>query len=263
MSKKIFIDGNLIAYPGSLYARDVCAGETVPPIGAEVIVPEDGSLYLIHDTGSIFDTYFVNGEVTAAGGENGDIYAYKNIYEFTVRDYNEGMNRLKGLMEAEISPEFQQLFYQQQFSSCFSLLESFLSGTLIWETCNREDAYHRVWDSGCLNRTKKDDQQKVIAKGADCLEKELLYIELANQLIYHNAFFVRNLFRAAFDIDVDLSSLGDDLQKRHDIVHRNGYSKKGETVLVTHDEIATLLAKIDVVVQYVIGQIAQLPSSDC
>lgn len=262
MAKKYYINGNLIASPGSLYAREVSAGESVPPAEAKVIVPEGGELWLTKDTGSIFDTYYVNGEATAGGGENGDIYAFKNLYEFTVRDYNESMRRLRGLLDVVVPSEYQLLFCQQQFASCFSLLESFLSSTLIRETCDREDAYHRVWDSGSLNRTKKDDQQKVIAKGPDCLEKELLYIELANQLIYHNKFFVRDLFREAFDIDVDLSLLGDELQKRHDIVHRNGFSKKGEPVLVSYDDVNALLAKIDAIVQHVIEQITQLPSSE-
>lgn len=262
MAKKYFIDGNLIASSGSLYARDVSAGEPVPPIGADVIVLEGGELWLKKDTGSIFDTYYVNGEVTASGGENGDIYAFKDIYEFTVREYREGMSRLRGLLEVTVPSDYHLLFYQQQFASCFSLLESFLNSTLIRETCDREDAYRRVWDSGCLNRTKKDDQQKVIAKGPDCLEKELLYIELANQLIYHNPKHVRQLFQTAFGIEVDLSSLEEYIERRHDIVHRNGFSKKGEPVLVSYDDVNALLAKIDAIVQHIIEQITQLPSSD-
>lgn len=145
MAKKYYIAGNLIASPGSLYARDVSAGEPVPPIGAEVIVSERGELWLTKDTGSIFDTYYVNGEVAAGGGENGEIYAFKDIYEFTVRDYKEGISRLRGLLEVIVPSEYQ-----------------------------------------------------------------LLFIELVNQLVYHNPFRVRNLFREAFDIDVDLSSLIDD-----------------------------------------------------
>ena len=247
MAKKYYIAGNLIASPGSLYARDVSAGEPVPPIGAEVIVSERGELWLTKDTGSIFDTYYVNGEVAAGGGENGEIYAFKDIYEFTVRDYKEGISRLRGLLEVIVPSEYQLLFYQQQFASCFSLLESFLSNTFIWETCDREDAYHRVWKSECLKKGIRGNQQKSIAKGPECLEKELLFIELVNQLVYHNPFRVRNLFREAFDIDVDLSSLIDDLQKRHDIVHRNGCTKKGESVLVTRNDVDTLLAKIDTI----------------
>lgn len=38
MAKKYYIDGNLIASPGSFDAREVGAGEFGPPAGAEVIV---------------------------------------------------------------------------------------------------------------------------------------------------------------------------------------------------------------------------------
>lgn len=262
MAKKYYINGNLIASPGSLYARDVSAGESAPPTDAEVIMPDGGELWLTKDTGSIFDTYYVNGDVAVAGGVNGDVYAFKDIYEFTIREYNEGVSRLRGLLEVAVPSEYQQLFYQQQFASCFSLLESFLSSTLIRETCDREDAYHRVWESECLNRVKRGGQQKSIAKGTDCLEKELLYIELTNQLICHNPKHVRQLFQTAFGIDVDLSSLEEDIERRHNIVHRNGFSKKGEPILVTHDDVNALLAKIDAIVQNVIEQITQLTSSE-
>lgn len=222
-------------------------------------MPEGGTLWITQNTGSIFDTYYVNGEVTASGNEVGDVFAFGNIYEFTVRDYNESMSRLRGLLEVVVPSEYQQLFYQQQFASCISLLESFLSSTFIRETCDKEDAYQRVWKSGCLIRRIKRDQRS-IANGPDCLQKELLYIELVKQLIYHNIKDVRQLFLTAFGIDVDLMPLDEDILRRHDIVHRFGFNKKGEPDLIKYDDVITLQANIDGIVHSVADQILRLPS---
>lgn len=114
MAKRIYIDGNVIATTGNLYTRNITAGAHFPSAGAEVIVPEGGTLWITQNTGSIFDTYYVNGEVTASGNEVGDVFAFGNIYEFTVRDYNERMSRLRGLLEVVVPSEYQQLFYQRR-----------------------------------------------------------------------------------------------------------------------------------------------------
>ena len=78
-------------------------------------------------------------------------------------------------------------------------------------------------------------------------QKELLYIEAVNRIIYHNPAHVRNIFYEAFGIDVLLDSLGVELQKRHNIVHRFGYNKSAEQIIVTKEEVHSLLTSIDTI----------------
>lgn len=192
----------------------------------------------------MFDTYFVRGDVVATDLEKGNVYAFKSIYELTIRDYQADWIKLRSMLDLDIPIEKQNLFWQQQLVSAFSLLENFLSCTFLRETCDREDAYHRVWASGCLDKHIKGSVQKAIKNGPDCIQKELLYIEAVNRIIYHNPAHVRNIFKDAFGIDVQLESLGSELQKRHDIVHRFGYNKSAEQVLVTKEEVHSLLESI-------------------
>lgn len=262
MGKSVFVDGTVLATQGNLYTRNIFAGCEGVPFDCEYIKPEGEIWEVTEDTGSIFDTYYVRGDVVATGSiEAGDIYAFKNIYEFTVRDYREDCRRLKAIMELDIPHDKQNLFYQQQFASSFSLLENFLCCTFFRETCDREDAYHRVWNARLLDRHIKKECREV-ANGPDCLKKELLYIDAVNQVMYHNAGRVRELFREAFHIDVDLTSLETGLAKRHDIVHRFGHDKMGGKVMVTKEDVLSLLTEIDSIVEKTAEQILALTSSE-
>ena len=92
MGKKIYIDGSVVATTGNLYTRDIyCLCDNMPD-NSVYYKPENGVWNVTENTGSIFDTYYVSGGVTALGMEKGDIYAFKSIYEFTVQDYRKEKN---------------------------------------------------------------------------------------------------------------------------------------------------------------------------
>lgn len=102
MGRHFFVDGSIVATTGDLYARDISVGGTWHPEDAEVIAPPNGVLYITEDSGSIFDTYYVSGDV-AAGGihglSKGSICAYADIYEFTLRDYNKDLKLIRSMLD--------------------------------------------------------------------------------------------------------------------------------------------------------------------
>lgn len=260
MAKKYYIDGTIVATTGNLYTRDVAAGCTEIPSDCIIIKAPNGIWEVVEPTGSMFDTYYARGDVVATDIRNGEVYAFKSIYEFTIRDYKDDWKRLRSMLDVDITEERRTLYFQQQLVSSFSLLENFLSCTFLRETCDREDSYHEVWKSGCLDRHIHGAGQQAIKRGPDCVQKELLYIDAVNKLIYHNAAFVKTIFQVAFGITVQLDSLEDELKKRHDIVHRFGYDISGNSVLVTRDEVLTLLTNIAAIADDVSRQILLLPS---
>ena len=58
-------------------------------------------------------------------------------------------------------------------------------------------------------------------------------ISLVNKIVFHNLSEVEPLFREAFDIQIIIK---DEILKiieiRHDVIHRNGYSKKGDPCVI-------------------------------
>lgn len=259
MGKVYVINGGVFATTGNLYTRDISARDERCPEGAIIITPLNGELEITQNTGSIFDTYYVKSFVTASGIDMGNIFAFKNIYQFTIDSYNNSRGLLtKLLLSPPEDAQLRQIFYQQQYAHVFSLLERFLSDTFVRQTCDNEDSYHRVLDSGILiakNIVQRKPNRDLI-KGDDCLEKELLYIRsIENHIVYHKFDLISELFSIAFDISVDFCSLKRPLDVRHDIIHRFGHSVKGNVVTISENDVKSLLEMVDGFVTTISSQI--------
>lgn len=230
---------------------------------ATIINPPNGVLEITDVTGSIFDKYYVSGSVAATGIIKGGVEAYCYNYKFTINDYEQGKRlidkNLDYIQISDLDEECKNLLYQQQFVSVISLMEHFLSCSFVGHICNHEESYHKVLDSELL---QKKYGYKAILNGEDCIDKELLFIDLANRIVYHNKKDVNHLFEAAFGINVDLCPLESLLSIRHDITHRFGYSKSalGGKVNVTYDEVKSLIEKVDDIVSATVSQLPSLPS---
>lgn len=256
MGKSIYVEGAIQATTGDLYSHNIKVGGALHPADAKVVTPPGGILDITKDTGSIFDTYYVRDWVTAGGIlglSKGAICAFADIYEFTIRDYVDGLKLIESMLDNVPHDSRKNLYLQQQFASVFSLMEKFLSFTFVRQTCDNEDSYRKVLASGLLQQ--RFTKEKTILNGPDGLEKELKYIELANKVVYHRQKVVKELFYEAFGIDVDLSPLEATLMVRNDIMHRFGHTEKGADVVITLDEVKTLMRMVDDIVNNVAQQI--------
>ena len=101
-----------------------------------------------------------------------------------------------------------------------------------------------------------------LLNGPDGLGKELAYVKSANRVIYHNAKRVGPLFKAAFNIDVDLTVHKGQFEIRNHIVHRFGYTEAGSAVCVSKRRVKDLIASVDTIVEHIIDQIRALPQNE-
>lgn len=259
MGKIYYIDGDLVSTTGNLYTKDIYAGDLCCPEGAVSIKPKNGVLKITEETGSIFDTYHVKGCVCASGIENGNIYAFKDIYELTTAGYQHNRELLLRILASP--PEEDQLknlFYQQQYVSVFGLFERFLCDTFVRQTCDREESYNNVLKSMTFKKLIRKADKKTI-NGPDCLSKELLYVKIVeNNIVYHRFNILKELFEAAFCISVDFGAIEKALKIRHDIVHRFGLSIKGTEIFLTKRDVEDLLDKVDKCVETISTQIQNL-----
>lgn len=259
MSKVYYIDGGVYATTGNLYTRDISAGDEHCPDGAIVITPPNRVLEITKNTGSIFDTYHVKSFVAASGVDVGNIFAFKSIYQFTIDSYNKNRALLiKLLLNPPEDVLLRNLFYQQQYAHVFSLMERFLSNTFVRQTCDNEESYHRVLDSGILvsKNIVQGKTNKAIINGIDCLDKELLYINsIENYIVYHKLDLISELFSIAFNINIDLSLLKSYLEVRHDIIHRFGQSTNGIERIIREADVFYLIETIDGYVKTISEQI--------
>ena len=271
MGRKIYVNGGIVATTGNLYAREVYAGMPCPPGDAEIITPIDGVLRITDNMGSIFDTYYARDFVSAGGSlsvgvpeslENptGAIVAFKNNFDYTLSDFEVGFERIKKMLALSgFGDDLINLHLQQQYASAFSLLESFLGCTFIWQTCNREESYRRVLESKILHNKTNSENRRVLC-GEDGLKKQFLFIALVNRIVFHRHKEVASLFSNAFGIEVDLAVLEEELVVRNDISHRFGQTKSKRPLLLKEDDVLSLLGKIRAIVTQTAEQIRALPS---
>ena len=98
-------------------------------------------------------------------------------------------------------------------------------------------------------------EDEIIAKGENCLEKEKWFIEKTQNIVYHNIKQVKSIFHHAFNINVDLDVLKDEINMRNDIAHRMGYTVKGKPAIITDSDVLALIGKIDKIVENLILEI--------
>lgn len=263
----VYVDGDLtVTATGTLYTWSISAGSGNFSDNARIITPPNGVLEITDIEGSIFDTYYVRGDVAATGIVVGGVEQMCYKYKFTNSDYEKGKRLVNGILDhirnSELEDDKKDLLYQQQYTSIISLMEHFLSCSFVGHICNHEESYHSVLQSGLLQQYCKD---KTTLNGPDCIKKELLFIDQANTIVYHNQHKVKKLFEAAFGINVDLSPLEVQLNIRHNITHRFGYSKSvlGGKVNVTYDNVIALMTAVDAIVRNTQSQLPMLPSNIC
>ena len=191
-------------------------------------------------------------------GENDStIKSFKKEHEHTCAKFKQIQEQILLLLESAIIPDkCKNYFYQQQYISLFANLEYFLYGTFMWETCQCYESYQRVLNTH-LNFLEYKEA-KAILRGEHCILQEKTFVEQIKYVIYHNATQVGKLYKAAFNIDVDLNTLKNEIDIRNNIVHRAGYTKEGNPILIKRDDVMELKDKIDYLVDYITVKIKEL-----
>lgn len=194
-------------------------------------------------------------------GENGStIIIFKDEHKNTYSKFKQIQEQILLLLETAIIPnECQNYFYQQQYISLYANLEYFLYNTFMWETCQCYESYKKILP--ILTKYSRDSQNKSILKGEHSILQEMKFVEQVKHIVYHNASKVKEIYKTAFNIDVNLNILSKELDIRHDIVHRAGYTKDGNFIKMTKEEVITLKDQIESIVESIALEIAKFNES--
>ncbi len=249
MNKKIYIDGNVALSNGTFYAADIIAGANESyKINVDKIIPTNsGILYINEDYGSIFDIYIIKGEFAT------NKIGASRIIGFNDKTYNVFVDDLKSiydLYENAIIPRTSNvLFNQQTYISVFGALESYLYCTFLNYVCRNYNIYAKVLDecSDIFERLSDKIERKVL-KGDDSLDKEKIFIQKTQLIVYHNINKVNKLFNSAFGVDHCLSELENEIDIRNDIVHRMGRNIEGCKIFINREQVHELIEKVKIIV---------------
>jgi len=179
-----------------------------------------------------------------------------SYYEFYFTDEIE---KLKALNSTDLAnDELQVTLSRQLFSGAITCLEDYLSTTLIQNVLNNDDTFRRFVQTFKGIKGRKFTLSEIYDK-LDTIravvEKELV------DVIYHDLPKVKGMYQDTLEIDVpDISELMKAIKIRHDMVHRNGKNKKGETTPITRELVIDVIDKVQQFVESIDQRIAATQS---
>lgn len=162
--------------------------------------------------------------------------------DYSKNFYSE-IEKIESLLTLEISnSDIQNTLFRQIFISVISTLETYLSSSFINRTFNSEENLHRFVCTHPEFKNQKFELNQIFEKYD---EIENIAQKVMLDTIYHNLPVVRNMYRDTFNISFpDFSEIYKAVLKRHDLVHRNGFTKDGEQVEVNKGVINELINNV-------------------
>ena len=193
MERIVFVEGNIIAYSGNHLAKGlVCLATDKYKEKAVEVINGDLELYE-HNRIIPFYTYAARGGVTSLGHNLGVVHSPSNVLNL----YKEEIEKIKRLLNLVVPEDLRPTHNRHLFIGVIGTLELFLSEMISCLVLGEEQFYHNFIENTSYKISLKD------------IEEELKEI--------------KDVFKNVFDVNIpNTTELGRYIEKRHDLVHRNG-----------------------------------------
>ncbi len=174
------------------------------------------------------------------------------------KTFSEENSNLKVLNSLNIAEEKLRITLKKQiYIAAITCLETYLSDALI-NTVLSNDKYIKSF----FYSFKDFKEQKIslnelfnYAQNAEEIAKKAML-----NLIYHNLPKISSLYKAILDISFpDFSKVQKDIVNRHDLVHRNGKTKKGEHIVINEKFVYEVICRIENFVNEIDQKLNSLP----
>ena len=127
MTKKIYIDGNLLLKSGVFFGLNFCMyfdDSYQDKVDKTISCNKDGIYEVNNDGGAMFTEYYLKGGITMYGGNGSTIKSFKEDHEQTYIKYKHIQEQIILLLESSIiQDKCKNYFYQQQYISLIANLE--------------------------------------------------------------------------------------------------------------------------------------------
>lgn len=217
---------------GLLYNYRIVFNENNPKSILEKIKGLDKNLNVYLDPWEFNDDFNYDFEFEAIT-ENND-YS-KNFYDELIN--------LESLISLDVpTTELRNILYRQIFISIIGTLETYLSSAFINRTFDSEDNLKRFISSHPEFKKQKFEISEIFDKFD---EIENIAQKVMLDTIYHNLTTVSNMYKDTFNIEFPkFSEIYKAVLIRHDLVHRNGFTKEGQQVLISKEDINQLITDV-------------------
>ncbi len=149
---------------------------------------------------------------------------------------------------SEINDEEKEVIRKLLYGSVITCLESYLGDAFKFNVINNKSYFYSFLKNYDFPRGEtKYNLSDLGLKGNEIGEFiENKVKEIMNNIIFHNIKLTKELYKSILNIELPEELIGfqEDIQKRHDIFHRNGKNIAGGDVIIKETEIEHLIDKV-------------------
>lgn len=232
MAKTIYVKGNILVKTED-YKYNIGDGAlyTIPE-GADIINPStlvEGSPCLVIDNDfrySIFNVYRATGSLTSIVSTS--YYYYSDAIE-VYQNYKKQRIELKNMLDSieHVQIENKEFLYKLMMGNAITILESFVRDIILAKITSSEENFISYY-SLFYNNLGNQDRDEFNRMDQGTLERRV--IKRTYDDTYSNAKKVNSLMKLLFnthDCVCSGTNIGNYIQERHDIFHKNARMKNG------------------------------------
>lgn len=158
--------------------------------------------------------------------------------------YQNSIQNLRDLNDIQTGDdELDGVLYKQIWVSVITVMETYLSDALINTVLNYE-FFKKKFVMNFEKFSKRKFELNKLYKIEENIE-DIIKSELS-EIMYHNLPKLNGIYRDTLGVEFgDFERIQLAVLKRHDIVHRNGADKEGNTINIRFDEVEELIAEMD------------------
>ena len=171
-----------------------------------------------------------------------DVIDYENAFSLDIqkRDYAQSMLRrrmdeIAGTFSLSGNPESKALLLQLAHGATISALEAYLWDLMTYWVFNDDDVFRRLLVTNDDLAKQKMTVGEIFDRYEGLKQEVRDYLE---SFVWHRLDKVKIIIKLALKIDVpDVSSLMREVVKRHDVIHRGGRTRHGESIEIREQDV--------------------------
>ncbi len=212
----------------------------------------DGEIYDIEDE----DLIGVDQHFPEEDWDDIDENFFNHYINPHVKDLDDSLNHLDELPETT-----KKIIYRNFFANVISCMEAYLSDTAIGKIMQNNDYKKKFVKTSPYFNGHSIKVANIYEYYAN-LDKTIQF--QLREIIYHKLGVVKKLYKSTFNVDLgDIETLMKAIQKRHDIVHRNGHDKNGNVVEITKNDVQQLIIDVSNFINHIENQFLEMQIDEC
>jgi hypothetical protein len=155
----------------------------------------------------------------------------------------EQLHTLKKVV-TEVGPELKSIILKMSFAYGVTLLETYL-GDIAKALIGTSDTFFRNAITQVDELKKAKYSIESLAEGP--IDPKGLAIKELSTILFHNIYKSKRIIEGILgtNIQINIDHLLNIVDKRHDIVHRNGHTKEGNPILVTNEDFTQMIEELE------------------